>query len=166
MTPADNRSKLESSTWFAVVQAYLTCAQQYGRMLRQFDITVAQFDALSALQSLGDEASPSAIAERLLVSRANVSGLLKRLREQSRIAMRAHEADARAQVCRLTPEGTRLLAVAQAGANRFIEAQLKPFASGDLQQLRSLMQQMKVHLQTLDPDALAGAQQQDTMEIA
>ena len=38
MTPP-RLSKLESSCWFAVVEAYQACNRRYSTMLREFDLT-------------------------------------------------------------------------------------------------------------------------------
>ena len=49
-----------------------------GLLLTQF-LDAPMFDALASIDALGDEAQPKAVADRLLVTRANVSGLLRRL---------------------------------------------------------------------------------------
>lgn len=155
------RERLETASWFAVVRAYLECSKRYTEMLQQFDLTVAQYDVLRAIESLEDNAVPKAIAARLVVSRANITGLLKRLEERGHIKLTPHAEDARSIVCALTRSGRSVTDRAHAAADRFVRAQLQPFDDSTLQYVETIMKDMHSHLQTLDPVALAtGGNQQ------
>jgi len=155
-TTADgSRLRLETSSWFAVVRAYLECSRRYSQMLQHFDVTVAQYDVLGAIDGLGDDAMPRAIAQRLLVTAANVSGVIRRLEERGLIELNEHPSDGRSFVCALTPAGRRLTQDARSAAARFIRAQLEPFDNKSLKLVEALMRDMYSHLLTLDPDSLA-----------
>ena len=147
--------RLQSSCWIAVVETYQECNRRYAAMLREFDLTVPQFDVLNAINSLGEDALPKRIAERMLVTRGNVSGLLTRLQERELILTRHTLADGRSFICELTSEGRHLYAEAKRGATRFIEEQLSPFSQGEMQNIEKSMHTMRAHLQTLDPVAIA-----------
>ncbi len=149
------RERLETTSWFAVVRAYLECNRRYTEMLTHFDLTITQFDVMTAIDSLGDEALPKAIAERLVVTRANITGVIKRLQERGLVDTVGHAEDGRSFVCVLTQDGKALVESAQAAAARFIRAQAAPFSTKDLKQVETLMRDMHTHLQTLDPEALA-----------
>ncbi|MEO1082022.1 MAG: MarR family winged helix-turn-helix transcriptional regulator [Pseudomonadota bacterium] len=149
------RSALETSSWFAVVRAYEECARRYARMLEHFELTTSQFDALVAVEHLGRDAMPKSIAERLLVTRPNVTGLLRRLEERELIHMTPHASDGRALLCSLTPMGRRCVRSARQAAERFVHAQAAPFSNRELQELEDLMRGMYRHLKTMDPDILA-----------
>ncbi|MEM1188565.1 MAG: MarR family winged helix-turn-helix transcriptional regulator [Pseudomonadota bacterium] len=149
------RSDLETSSWFAVVRAYEECARRYARMLEHFELTTSQFDALVAIEHLGLAAMPKSIAEHLLVTRPNVTGLLRRLEERELIRMTPHASDGRALLCGLTPTGRRCVRSARRAAERFVRAQAAPFSNGELQSLEDLMRGMYRHLKTMDPDILA-----------
>ena len=155
ISAASPRESREISSWFAVVRAYEECARRYAGMLDHLGLTVSQFDVLVAIEALGEEALPKAVADRLLVTRANVSGLLRRLEERGLVTITAHESDRRSLLCALTPEGRELTARAQAAAARFIKSQLAPFDTADLELIQEQMRAMYKHLQTLDPAALA-----------
>ena len=146
---------LEFSSWFSVVRTYEECARRYAGMLAHFDLTVSQFDALVSIEALGDAAQPRAVAERLLVTRANVSGLLRRLEKHGLISLSPNHSDKRSVLCALTPEGRKLTHRARAAAARFVRAQLAPFPKAELETLDHQMRAMYSHLQTLDPAALA-----------
>ena len=73
----DQRATLETSSWFTVVKAYLECNRRYAEMMQHFDLTIAQYDVLAAIESLGEDALPKGIADRLVVTRANISGVIR-----------------------------------------------------------------------------------------
>ncbi len=147
-------SKLESSCWFAVVEAYQACNRRYSAMLREFDLTIPQYDVLNAIDKLGDDARPKQIADELVVTRGNVTGLLTRLQERRLIRTRQSESDGRSFLCELTRRGESLLDDARAAAALFITEQLAPFDDDSKTEMLATMQQMKAHLETLDPIAI------------
>ncbi len=149
------RRQLETAAWFSVVRAYLECSKRYTQMLQHFDLTVAQYDVLRAIVSLGDDAVPKAIAHRLIVTRANITGLIQRLEQRGLLQLSAHREDGRSVVCSLTTRGRKLHDQAHEAADRFVHAQLKPFSSATLQDMERSMREMHAHLQSLDPKALA-----------
>lgn len=149
------RRKLEAASWFSVVRAYQECTRRYAQMLRAFDLTIPQLDALSAVYDLRAQATPKAIANRLVVTRGNVTGLLKRLQEKQLLVTRDNELDGRSFVCELTAAGSELLSRARGAAAVFIKEQLSPFDDATLAETESLMNHMQRHLLTLDPDAIA-----------
>lgn len=153
--PERRLTELESTCWFSVVEAYNECNRRYASMLQEFDLTVPQFDVLSAIHTLGERAIPKAIAEKLLVTRGNITGLLTRLQQRKLIRTRQLETDGRSFVCELTPKGARLLSEAKAGAAFFIQEQLAPFNEGDMRAIRRTMTEMQEHLKTMDPISIA-----------
>ena len=153
----DQRSKLETTSWLAVVRAYQECNRRYAQLLKGFDLTIPQFDVLNAVRQLGLDATPRAIADELVVTRGNITGVLRRLQERALLDTRHHEYDGRSFVCILTSGGERLLGEARLAAARFITAQLEPFASRELQETERQMNRMRLHLQSMNPDEIARA---------
>ncbi len=148
------RKKLQASSWFAVVRAYQECTRRYGQLLKNFDLTIPQFDVLSAIHRLADRATPKAIADELLVTRGNITGVLHRLQERALIRTRHNEQDGRSFVCELTADGRELLRQARGAAALFIDAQLAPFDDAALRETEKQMNRMRSHLQSVDPDAI------------
>ena len=148
-------SRLQASSWIAVVETYQECNRRYSAMLREFDLTVPQFDVLNAIHSLGDGALPKRIADRMLVTRGNVSCVLNRLQERRLIATHQTQGDRRSYVCELTPSGVRLFEAAKRAAALFIEEQLSPFDEHEMRSIEEKMRTMQAHLKTLDPIAIA-----------
>lgn len=149
-----HEDKLAESAWFAVVQAYQTCIRRYEQLLARIDLTPTQMDALTAIQRLGTDTRPKRIAEQLLVTRGNVTGLLERLRRRGLIRAFPHPEDGRARIVRLTPAGAALLERAQPLARAFIQAQTEPFSKEELESTRAVMTRMERHLSQLDLDAI------------
>ncbi len=152
-----SRSQLEAAAWFAVVRAYQQCTKRYADMLEKLGLTIPQFDALSAISRLGEGATPKAIAEELIVTRGNVSGVLRRLQSSGLLRTRDNETDGRSFVCELTAAGERRLARARSAAAHFIEQQLAPFDDQTLVTTEATMRCMAVHLGTIDTDAILAA---------
>lgn len=148
-------AELAESAWFAVVHAYQACTRKYEQMLGAFGLTLPQFEAVMAIERLGEQALPKHIADALLVTRGNITGVLERLRSRGLIKLDSHPVDGRARVASLTAEGAQVSAQARAAASRFIEAQLAPFSVDEMAATRQTMVRMRSHLETLDPDALA-----------
>ncbi|MEM1175684.1 MAG: MarR family transcriptional regulator [Pseudomonadota bacterium] len=147
-------SKLDSSCWFAVVEAYQTCNRRYSAMLREFDLTIPQYDVLSAIDKLGDQAQPKQIADEMLVTRGNVTGLLTRLQERRLIRTRQSQSDGRSFLCELTRRGETVLEDARAAAALFITEQLAPFDDSSKTEMLSTMRRVQAHLESLDPIAI------------
>lgn len=148
------RIKWQALSWFAVVRTYQECNRRYAALLRHYDLTVTQFDVLNAILRLGTDATPHAIAEQLVVTRGNITGVLRRLQDHGWVQTRRHNADGRSFVCDLTAAGHRQVERARRGAALFIDQQLSPFTDEDLRQTREQMDLMRAHLLTMDPDAI------------
>jgi DNA-binding MarR family transcriptional regulator len=148
------RKQLEAGSWLAVVRAYHACNRRYARLLEAFGLTVTQFDVLAAVRTLGPDAMPRAIADELVVTRGNITGVLHRLQERGLVSTRAHVRDGRSFVCQLTPDGEALLGKARAAAAAFIEEQLAPFGDAELEHTWQQMERMREHLASVDPQAI------------
>ena len=153
-----NRPRLETKSWLAVVRAYQECTRRYAQLLAHYDLTVPQLDVLSAIDKHAPEATPKAIAEELVVTRGNITGVLNRLAERALIETRQHATDGRSFMCELTDNGRALLARARTGAGAFINEQLSIFDDSELETTMTHMQRMEAHLREMDPDAIAAAE--------
>ncbi len=151
--PAVDRA-LASSAWLSVVRAYQTCTRRYEELLALHGLSTAQFDCLDAVVRLGDEALPKNIAEALLVTRGNVTGLIQRLEGAGLLRLEPHASDGRSRLLQLTERGKELHRAARRSAREFVRAQLAPFDRGDLDQTHAVMNTMHFHLLDLDVRAI------------
>ena len=153
-----NRAKLESRSWLAVIRAYQECTRRYAQLLGHYELTAPQLDVLSAINKHAPEATPKAIAEELVVTRGNITGVLNRLHERELIETRQHATDGRSFVCELTASGRTLLRRAMSAGGEFIREQLAIFEDDELESTMRQMQRMEAHLREMDPDAIAAAE--------
>lgn len=148
------RLKLQASSWLAVVRSYHECNRRYTQLLRGFDLTIPQFDVLNAILNNDADATPKRIADELVVTRGNITGVLQRLQERRLVRTRHHDNDGRSFVCELTASGKKLLKRARTAASIFITRQLSPFDDETLRETEELMKRMHRHLQTIDPEEI------------
>lgn len=137
-------------TWFAVIRAYQLCTRRYEEALSRLDLTPSQFDVLCTVAKLGKDAQPNRIAEELLVTRSNVTGLVQRLVRRQWLRRVRNPGDGRSRIVRLTESGRSLLERARPVARAFIDAQMAPFEPEELDATRAVMERMEDHLKTLD----------------
>lgn len=147
--PNKTRQELQNRSWIAVVRAYQTCSRRYSTLLEHYDLTVPQYDVLTAVRQLGGEATPKRIASRLLVTKGNITRILQRMKERGLLATAENKNDARSLICSLTPAGSEVLARAQKAASLFIDQQLSPFDDDALEQIQEQMEQMRHHLESM-----------------
>lgn len=145
---------LRARCWLSVVQAYQTCHRQYARMLAAFDLTVPQFELLCVVEEANGSATPAQIADRLRVTRGNVSPILRRVLERGWVSEVAHPSDRRSVQLRLTASGRRLLGRARSASAVFIETQLAPFDDSEVARTLDQMLSMRAHLEAMDIDAV------------
>src|SRR3954470_17867017 len=83
----------------------------------RFDVTPVQYSLMSAL-ALRVSADQTTLANDVALDRTTVTGALKRLQRRGFIKRTASRSDRRAQECRLTPAGTRVLAAMERPARK------------------------------------------------
>jgi DNA-binding MarR family transcriptional regulator len=92
-------------------RAYNATLNVQADTLRTVGLSPSGFNVLMALVNTpGNELEPCQLAERLLVSRPSMTGLLDTLQRKDLIVRRRHEVDGRRVVVGLTPTARTLLA--------------------------------------------------------
>ena len=136
--------------WLAVVSAYQLCAERYEAMLCQFDLSTPQFELLNVIHELGGTAQPKEVAEHLLVTKGNITGLIRRLSAAGWVSVSPHPSDGRSLHYQLTSRAEKVVMLARRAAAVFIHQQGMPFSPKELTQIEELMLRMKVQLQQMD----------------
>jgi MarR family transcriptional regulator, organic hydroperoxide resistance regulator len=129
------------NTWLRLVRGYQTGSSLLAKALEPFEITLAQYDVLVALGS-GDGISQQALAERLVISKANLSGILNRLEERELIARGSDENDARAKLVHLTTNGQAITKRALVRTRALINATFGQLPEDDLETLNAIMSRL------------------------
>jgi DNA-binding MarR family transcriptional regulator len=104
----------------------------------RFDVTPVQYSLMSAL-ALRVAADQTTLANDVALDRTTVTGALKRLQKRGLIKRVASSSDRRAQECRLTPAGTRILAAMERPARRAHHDTIAALTAGEQAQFIALM---------------------------
>ena len=107
--------------------------QMTGR-IRALGLSIPQFDLLSTLTER-EGISQNELAERLYVTKGNVSGLVDRMVQAGLVERRAISGDRRSYAMHLTPEGRRLAEAGIAAQRDFVANTLGKVRAGDLAEL-------------------------------
>lgn len=104
----------ESRQQEAIVALLLTTDQLKGRLSElaaRFGITPQQYNVLRILRGAGEEGLPTLeVMDRMIERNPGITRLLDRLEAKSLIRRERSAGDRRRQICRITPEGNRILA--------------------------------------------------------
>ena len=102
-----------------------------GRLLRPLNVSAAGGLVLGILRDHGPM-SPSALGERLIVTRATVTGLLDSLERHGFVRRSANPADRRSLVVQIAPAGLTVLQELRTIVHRDEKAWLSTFSDADL----------------------------------
>lgn len=125
-------------TWFRFLRLHQRITGRATLEFRALGLSLAQFDLLSNL-SAQEGASQQELAERLFVSKGNVSGLVDRLAAAGLVERRALPGDRRSHALYLTPEGRAITESGLALQRRLVAATLGTLPPADLAELDRLI---------------------------
>jgi DNA-binding MarR family transcriptional regulator len=114
-------------------------------MLRPLELTVAQFDALANLYP-SDGMSQQALAEKLLVTKGNVTGLVNRLAQRRLVVRKVQPADRRANRIFLTKSGRALAKRALLVQRKLIEDMMGALDAREQDALRKHLDRVVMRL--------------------
>jgi DNA-binding MarR family transcriptional regulator len=126
---------------------------QIGRLLRPLNVSAAGGLVLGILRDRGS-ITPSELGERLIVTRATVTGLLDSLEQRGFVRRTANAADRRSVVVGLTPAGLEVLTTLRTLIHHHEKAWLSTLSDPEL---RSYIEQMhRIQDSLADASASAG----------
>jgi len=123
-----------SRVWFRFIRLSQALSGVASARLRQVGLSVPQFDVLSTLTER-EGCSQRELAERLYVTKGNVSGLIDRLVEAGLVERRAIPGDRRSHALYLTPDGRRQAEQGMALHQAIMQETLGQLTALDVQQL-------------------------------
>lgn len=106
--------------------------------LAEYNLTLPQFDVLAQLHR-EEGITQQTLADRLLVTKGNVCGLMDRMVEQGLVERRADPQDRRAYMLYLTPKGKALIQQILPAQNRLIDEQMGRLSPAKQKQLLDLL---------------------------
>ncbi|MEW6206046.1 MAG: MarR family transcriptional regulator [Pseudomonadota bacterium] len=136
------------------MKAYQQCDRQFALLLKAHELSTTQFDVLSSIHAQGPKVKLSDVANYLVVTKGNITGLVQRLQTMGLVTTQPCELDRRVTYCALTAKGRKKLSLAQVAASQFIQKQLEPFTDEECVQINALMRRMNAHLKTMDIDQI------------
>lgn len=95
------------SNWLTVVSTYQACEKLMARRLADIGLTLAQYDVFASLL-VRDGQTQQEIAERNLVVKSNISGIVRRMQANGWVQREPDRNDARKNQVKLTPAGREL----------------------------------------------------------
>lgn len=143
MTPINReRSKRRAVVaWQRLVRSYQTISRVERESLAPFKLTTAQFDALSHL-SRSPGLSQQALAERLLVTKGNICGLIDRLEIAGLVERQDVPHDRRSYQLYLTDAGFQVFQQAAPVLEQRLQQVFNVLAEEELQSLTGLLNRL------------------------
>jgi DNA-binding MarR family transcriptional regulator len=135
-------------------ETLLACIDQ---ALRHHRLSRAGREALAVLEGAGQPLSPTAIAERLIVTTASMTSLLDTLERRGLIERRPDPTDRRRLLIVITPDGKAIVDQFLPEVVALQTAALAALTEAQRQQLVELLATLEAHLTTLDADEVIRA---------
>ncbi len=124
--------------WFRFVRLHRRAAGAIAGTLKRIGLSIPQFDLLSTLTEQ-EGLSQQELAERLYVTKGNVSGLVDRMVEAGLVERRASPDDRRSNALHLTERGRRLAEAGIAAQTAYVTRTLGTLPPADLAELERLV---------------------------
>lgn len=137
--------------WFRFMRLHQRLLGQITVRIRALGLSIPQFDLLSTLTER-EGISQSELAERLYVTKGNVSGLVDRLVQAGLVERRAIAGDRRSYAMHLTPEGRRLAEAGMAAQREFVANTLGRLPAEDIAALDRLVQSWRDMSRAIDAE--------------
>lgn len=124
--------------WFRLLRLQTRINLAITERVRALGLSVPQCDVLTTLTER-EGLSQQELAERLYVTKGNISGLIDRLEAAKLVERRSLESDKRSHAIYLTPQGRDLAEQGIAAQRRFVLDTLGRMAPDDLAKFESLL---------------------------
>jgi 3-hydroxybutyrate dehydrogenase len=135
---------------------WLTCSQRIqqairSRLLRQFGVTLPQFDLMAQLERRPDGLTMRELSRLLMVTGGNVTGITDRLEAERLVARRPHPTDGRRTSVRLTDGGLRTFRKMAAVHEQWVIELFGGWSARQRREVNALLGVLKRHLTAVTP---------------
>ena len=124
--------------WFRFIRLHRRVSSAIAAELKALGLSIPQFDVLSTLTER-EGLTQQELAERLYVTKGNVSGLVDRLVDARLVERRASPGDRRSHALYLTRQGRELAARGIAAQEAYVVRTLGRLSRADLAELERLV---------------------------
>lgn len=104
LTLHESEQQVKIRTWVQLARTYLLILRRVTSAIAAHGLTLPQYDVMATLH-FSEGVTQQELAERLLVTKGNVCGVLDRLEKAGWVQRRPDEKDARVNRLHLTPAG-------------------------------------------------------------
>lgn len=136
--------------WLRFVRLQQRMASAMTALLRAVGLSIPQFDLLSTL-SEREGITQSELADRLYVTKGNVSGLVDRLVGAGLVERRSIAGDKRSYALHLTDEGRRLTKAGLNAQRSFVDATIGKLPAEDVVQMERLLLAWREQVRAIAP---------------
>lgn len=134
--------------WLRLARVYDKVQRRTQQHLRRFRLTTAQFDVLAQVGS-SKGLNQQELAQRLLVTKGNICGLIDRMEQTGLIARQPDPRDRRVHRLALTDAGRRLYAEAVPAQEALIAELFSGLDAGEQRTLQRLLRRVDQALDAL-----------------
>jgi DNA-binding MarR family transcriptional regulator len=131
----------EVKVWVTLARVYNRMERRLGQALAAHGLSLSQFDVLATLLH-GEGITQQELAERLLVTKGNVVGLIDRVGAAGWVERRPDPEDRRANRLYLTDAGRKLLSEVFPCHTADILAAFGRFTEAELRQMHQLLERL------------------------
>lgn len=143
--------------WFRVIRLHRRAVNTVATELKALGLSIPQFDLLSTLTER-EGLSQQELAERLYVTKGNVSGLLDRMVEADLVERRSIPGDRRSNALYLTKKGRDLAEKGIAAQRAYVQRTLGALPAQDLADLERIVLSWRELARTEEDATLAKLQ--------
>lgn len=144
------------SVMLALIHTYDVAERRLIRDLQPWGLSPSAFNLLMILRHHCDNGCAMSVAsELMLVSRANVTGLVDLLEDRGLVQRSCSEKDKRSRTIRITTEGLRLLDELLPTHYQFINTAMKSLSSEERKEAVNLLSKLRAGLEFEDTEVKA-----------
>ena len=136
------RDELELRTWLQLVRTYLRMERRLERLLEERGLSLPQFDILATL-AMGEGITQQELAQRMLVTKGNICGMIDRMETNGWVERRPDKQDRRANRLFLVPAGRKQLARSFPDQHAAVQEMMSALRPEELQTLYEFLDRLE-----------------------
>lgn len=130
------------AVWLQLVRVYEKFEHHAGTHLECYDLTPAQYDVLAQLEA-APGITQQALAERLMVTKGNICGLIDRMEKRGFVERRTDPEDRRSNLLYVTPTGMQIAEKAIPAYAEFVREHMSVLSIEEQHALQSLLNKVE-----------------------
>jgi DNA-binding MarR family transcriptional regulator len=135
--------ELEARTWVQMVHTCKRIERRVEQVLEEHGLSLPQFDILATLWFRGEGVTQQDLAERLLVTKGNICGMIDRMESNRWVERRPDPKDRRANRLFLTRSGKALLTMTLPKQNAALKEIMSTLGVNEIQSLHWFLDRLE-----------------------